>query len=118
MSSNCSSQNKGQAYEEAVGHWLTARGLQLICRNYRCRHGEIDLVMRQAQTLVFVEVRYRQNRRHGGALASVTAAKQRKIRMTAQHYLAAQQLNESRQSCRFDVVAIDDGEMHWLPNAF
>lgn len=117
MNSN-SCPNKGTEYEQKAAHHLMAHGLELVCRNYHCRQGEIDLILRQDKMLVFVEVRYRQNRRHGGALASVTPQKQQKIRLTAQHYLAAQHLNESRQACRFDVVAFEDDEVLWLPNAF
>lgn len=117
MNSN-SCPNKGAEYEQKAAHHLMTHGLELVCRNYHCRQGEIDLILRQDKMLVFVEVRYRQNRRHGGALASVTPQKQQKIRLTAQHYLAAQQLNESRQACRFDVVAFEDDEVLWLPNAF
>ncbi len=84
--------------------------------NYRCRHGEIDLIMRDGDTLVFVEVRYRRNRDYGGAAASVGRNKIRKIVKTGLHYLQRHHLDTA---CRFDVVAIDgDGEPQWIQRAF
>lgn len=112
------SSNKGLEYETRARDYLAARGLSLVTRNYRCRQGEIDLIMRQDDILVFVEVRYRASNGHGSALESVTTQKQNKIRMTARHYLARHQLNESKQACRFDVVAFDGEHCEWLPNAF
>ncbi len=99
--------------------YLQDRGLRLLTRNYRTPGrggGEIDLVMRDADgTLVFVEVRKRLSTRHGGAAASVGWVKQRRIVRAAQHYL----LGLSRlPPCRFDVVEIDYGGVHWLPGAF
>lgn len=111
--------NKGAEQEEAALRFLLAQGLTLRQRNYRCRVGEIDLIMQQGDAIVFVEVRFRASRSHGGAAASVTASKQRKLRLTASHYLQSQQLNEARQPCRFDVVAYEgDGQCQWYINAF
>jgi putative endonuclease len=102
---------------------LQQQGLELVQRNYRvargpgARAGEIDLVMRERDgTLVFVEVRRRARRDHGGAAASVTPAKQRSLIYAAQHYLARLR---SVPPCRFDVVAIDDGlAPEWIRGAF
>ena len=102
---------------------LQQQGLELVQRNYRvargpgARAGEIDLVMRERDgTLVFVEVRRRARRDHGGAAASVTPAKQRSLVYAAQHYLARLR---SVPPCRFDVVAIDDGVAPvWIRGAF
>lgn len=104
----------GEAAEDHALHWLQARGLDLVERNFRCKVGEIDLILREGQTLVFVEVRQRTDRRFGGAAASVTPAKQRRLLLAAQFYL--QRLRTS-PPCRFDVVAIDGGELSWLKNA-
>jgi putative endonuclease len=104
----------GEAAEDHALHWLQARGLDLVERNFRCKAGEIDLILREGQTLVFVEVRQRADPRFGGAAASVTPAKQRRLLLAAQFYL--QRLRTS-PPCRFDVVAIDGGALSWLKNA-
>ncbi len=102
--------------------YLQARGLTLVERNYRLargpnqRGGEIDLIMRDRDsTLVFVEVRQRASASHGGAAASVTAAKRRSLVLAAQHYLVR---FASPPACRFDVVALDGDELSWLKGAF
>lgn len=87
-------------------------------RNYLCKLGEIDLIMSVGNTLVFVEVRYRKNNHFGGAAASVTPAKQQKLRRAAHCYLQSKGLNESLQSCRFDLVACEGTDIHWISNAF
>lgn len=109
---------KGQHFELVAERWLQARGLQPVSRNYRCRGGEIDLIMHQGQTLVFVEVRYRANSSHGGAASSVTRAKQRKIVLAARHYLKQHAINEAHQACRFDVIAFEGDQPDWIQNAF
>ena len=110
---------KGDAAEDRALQHLQAMGLQLVQRNYRTPGrggGEIDLVMREMDgTLVFVEVRKRRNTLHGGALASVTTVKQRRIVFAAQHFLL-----KLRQipPCRFDVVAVEGNELQWFKAAF
>jgi putative endonuclease len=110
---------KGDAAEDRALHYLQANGLQLVQRNYRTPGrggGEIDLIMREPDgTLVFVEVRKRENAQHGGALASVSYVKQKRIVFAAQYYLL-----KLRQlpPCRFDVVAVQGGELQWLKAAF
>ena len=109
----------GDAAEDRALAYLQAAGLQLLARNYRTPGrggGEIDLVMRDAGgTLVFVEVRQRGGRSHGGAAASIGATKQRRIIFAARHYLMrlAQQ-----PPCRFDVVSVEAGAVQWLRAAF
>lgn len=109
----------GDAAEERALAHLLGRGLQLIARNYRTPGrggGEIDLVMREpAGTLVFVEVRQRAGRAYGGAAASISATKQRRIVFAARHYLL-----RLRQPppCRFDVVSIEGEQVEWLQAAF
>ena len=112
----------GVAAEDQALQWLLQRGLCLVQRNYRvargphARGGEIDLVMRTADgTLVFVEVRARSSASHGGAAASVTAAKQRSLVFAAQNFLLRY---ASPPPCRFDVLAIDGGQVQWLQAAF
>lgn len=117
-----STKARGDAAEQRALAWLQARGLQLVERNYRVAHGpaarggEIDLVMRERDgTLVFVEVRQRRSHGHGGAAASVTAEKQRRLVHAAQHYLLRL---ASPPPCRFDVVALDGDAVEWLQAAF
>ncbi len=106
----------GEAKEDLARRYLEGQGLRLLARNHRCRHGEIDLVMRDGGTLVFVEVRYRSSERFGGAAASVDAHKQRRLAAAAGHYL---QGHPSPLACRFDVLAIGaDDRMEWIRNAF
>jgi putative endonuclease len=109
------------AEDRALAH-LQQQGLRLVCRNYRLAGGphqrgaEIDLVMTAPDgTLVFVEVRARRDTRRGGAAASVTGVKQRRLVRAAQHFLMGL---ATVPPCRFDVVAIDGDALSWLPAAF
>jgi putative endonuclease len=103
-------QIQGNAGEdEALAH-LQRHGLVLVERNFRCKGGEIDLIMRDGAGLVFVEVR---QRLFGGAVASVTPAKQRRLIHAAQFYLLR---IKPLPPCRFDLVAIDAGKLSWLKN--
>ncbi|GAB3630358.1 YraN family protein [Pandoraea terrae] len=107
----------GEAFETRARQYLERRGWRLITRNYRCRGGEIDLIMRdRGGVLVFVEVRARSHHRFGGACESITAAKRRRIVLAARHYL----LRRPAGACRFDVVAFDgpDHTLSWVRNAF
>lgn len=108
---------RGEEAEQLAERFLTGRGLRVIRRNYRCRGGEIDLVCEDGHTLVFVEVRLRGNSGFGGAGASITAAKQRRIVVAARHYLAGKQ----ERPCRFDAVLLDSlnaESIEWIRNAF
>lgn len=107
----------GRSAEEAAAAYLETRGLKTVARNYRCRFGEIDLVMRDGKTLVFVEVRARRSAAYGGAMASITAAKREKLTAAARHYLSGR---SAVPPCRFDAVLIE-GEpprIEWIRNAF
>lgn len=106
----------GQRAEQRAERYLQQQGLLPLERNYRCRWGEIDLIMRDQQTLVFVEVRYRKNNDYGGALASVDPRKQSKLIRSAQHYLST---HNGLSAARFDVVALHgDDTLNWVANAF
>ena len=108
----------GEEAEQQALDYLNRRGLKLIERNYRCKAGEIDLIMQERDALIFVEVRYRQSRDFGSALESVTPRKQRKLLAAANQYLQAKQKD---QPCRFDVVALNGSghpRMEWIKNAF
>lgn len=112
-------QQRGQQGEAVALAYLQKHGLVCTTRNYRCRGGEIDLIMRDAsedaETLVFVEVRSRKSAQHGSAAESVDQHKQRRLTVAAKHYLLTQ---KSVPACRFDVVALDGGQIEWIKNAF
>lgn len=112
---------KGRYYEALALRYLKSRGLKLVQKNYRCSSGEIDLVMLDNGTLIFVEVRFRRDEGFGKAFETVDCRKQRKVVRAAQHYLAHNRIYDSCQ-CRFDVVGITTKnnalEFCWLPNAF
>ena len=108
--------NLGAAAEQRAVDWLIAQGVHVVARNYRSRFGEIDVVAQDGPTLAFIEVRSRSRRDFGGALASVTPAKQKKLIATAGLYLASLR---RPPPCRFDVIAFDQqGAPTWLKNAF
>lgn len=108
-------QDTGLAAEQLACQYLQAQGLKLLERNYRCRFGEIDLIMQDGRDLVFVEVRFRRSQRFGGAALSVDAAKQAKLLATAQHYL---QSKAPKRNARMDVVAVESGNrIDWIKNA-
>lgn len=106
----------GAGAEGQAARFLRARGLRLRERNYRTRRGEIDLIMEDRDTLVFVEVRRRADLRYGGGAESIGAGKRRRLIAAASQYY--QRLGRDCP-CRFDVVAIDaDGQVDWIRNAF
>jgi len=108
--------NRGAAAEALAAEFLVAHGLTIIARNYRCRSGEIDLIARDRDTLVFVEVRLRSSAAFGGAAASITAAKRQRIARAAKHYFG--KLGRE-PTCRFDAVLLDGlnpQHIEWLRN--
>lgn len=111
----------GAAGEAIARKHLEAAGLRWLASNARFRHGEIDLVMRDRDAVVFVEVRYRRGDGYGGSVASVDAGKQRKLVRAAQSFLAAHPALAAAP-CRFDVIAIDGDasapRVDWIRNAF
>lgn len=106
----------GQDAERFAEIFLQQRGLKLVQRNYRCRFGEIDLIMRDRDCLVFIEVRLRSGAAFGGAAASIDAVKRSKLIKAAQHYLACL---ERMPACRFDAVLLTDtqGAVEWIKGA-
>lgn len=106
----------GREAERRAQTVLVRQGLTAVTSNYRCRGGEIDLVMRDGDCLVFVEVRYRSRDDFGGALSSIDRRKQERLVLAARHYLASSGWSGP---CRFDVVAIGrrSGE-EWIRDAF
>ena len=111
-------QRRGFLAEQRALDYLLARGLVLLERNFRARCGEIDLVMRDGPGLVFVEVRYRASLTWGGAAASVTPAKQQRVRRAAQTWVAARLGSRGLPACRFDVVALEGEDLEWIRGAF
>ena len=107
----------GSAAEAMAAAFLERKGLAIVARNYRCRLGEIDLVARDGNTTVFVEVRSRASSAFGGAAASITAAKRQRLLKAARHYLSRQR---TMPPCRFDALLIegDPPRIDWLRDAF
>jgi putative endonuclease len=115
-------QQSGQAAEALARQFLEQRGLRLLAQNWRCRLGELDLVMLDSDTVVFVEVRYRRYSAWGGAAESVDARKREKLSRAAQHFLQ-QESRWAKHPCRFDVIAITadspaPAPLNWIQNAF
>jgi len=110
------SQQQGNNAEQQALKYLRKQGLKYLESNFRSRYGEIDLILQDQETLVFVEVRYRKHTFHGGAAASVDRFKQQKLIKTGLAYL---QRHTPEAVCRFDVVAIEEtGKLEWIRNAF
>ena len=110
---------QGTAAEDLACRHLETHGLRLVGRNFRCRSGELDLIMRDGEQLVFVEVRSRRHSRYGTPAESVTRVKQQRLIRAAAFYLQRQRLD---LPCRFDVVAIltadDAPQVEWIRGAF
>ncbi|MCG8156130.1 YraN family protein [Brenneria goodwinii] len=108
----------GADYEQRARRYLERVGLTFTAANVMLRGGELDLIMRDRQTWVFVEVRYRRNADFGGAAASVTRRKQQRLLHAAAVWLAQRGSSFDTADCRFDVLAITGDQITWLPNAF
>lgn len=114
-------QARGRIAEDLAAAHLSAHGVRIIARNVRCRNGEVDLIGRDRDTTVFVEVRLRGGARFGGAAASITARKQQRIIHAARWWLAGAGRAYADTPCRFDAVLLDDTRaeaVHWLRGAF
>lgn len=108
----------GAGYELQARHHLERAGLVFVAANVTVRGGELDLIMRDGQTWVFVEVRYRRNADFGGAAASVTYRKQQRLLHAAAVWLAARGASFDTSPCRFDVLAFTGSQVEWIANAF
>lgn len=108
----------GDDAEQQARTFLESRGLSYIESNFSIKQGEIDLIMRDQDYLVFIEVRWRERPHYGDSLESITPTKQRRIIKTAEYYLQQKKsLNE--EDCRFDVIGFDQqGKIIWIKNAF
>jgi len=110
----------GRWGEQQAARYLRRRLYRIVASNYRCRYGEIDLIVQRGKTLAFVEVKTRKGRGYGAPQEAVTPRKQQQIIATANHYLTTEQ--PSMQTLRFDVIAVDvDGDktqIDHIVNAF
>jgi len=115
------SKAKGNKAEKIALIFLEQHGLQLIENNYFCKAGEIDLIMKDKQEIIFIEVRARKNKNYGGAVESITQPKKDKISKTAQHFLY-QNKQFQDYNCRFDALIIESFEskdaIEWIKDAF
>ena len=121
LRSTLSRRESGAQWEKTAESFLRKHGLSLLQRNFSSRFGEIDLIMEDKGTLVFVEVKYRKSSQHGSGAEAVTFHKQGRISRTAAWYLAKNP-HKGDQTCRFDVISIDpkkgDQGIDWIRNAF
>ena len=116
------SRRNGMHYEDLARQYLEARGLICLQRNYHCRFGEIDLIMREGETLCFIEVKFRRSLAFGGAAYAVPESKQRKLVKSALSYIAHEPA-ASRSGSRFDVLLVQGqangaDQINWIQNAF
>lgn len=122
MSQVSDNQQRGRQAEEQARRFLEDQGLRLLAQNWSCRGGELDLVMLDGDTVVFVEVRYRRHAAWGGALESVDARKRARLALAAENFLQ-QEKRWGKHPCRFDVIALGAtngtaGRPEWIKNAF
>jgi putative endonuclease len=112
---------KGEQGESFARCWLESRGLTFVAANFRCRYGELDLIMLDCRCLAIIEVRFRSNPGYGGALTSVTPTKQQRLAKTTQHFMQQQRRFKSLPM-RFDVLALSgaatEPDIDWCQNAF
>ncbi len=111
----------GAQYESLAADWMQERGFRILARNFRSRYGEIDLVAldekEELPVLVFVEIKYRNTLKYGYAEEAVGLKKQMTIRQTAEFYRTRFRVQDT-VPCRFDVIAIQSGEIRHIVNAF
>jgi putative endonuclease len=107
---------RGKSAEQQAHQFLINKGLKPVCQNFRCKQGELDLIMTDNKTLVIIEVRFRKTNKYGSALESITHTKQSRIIAATHIYLSALKMDNP---IRFDVVAISgNGDIDWIQNAF
>ena len=115
------SRAKGLEYEDLAAQYLEKQGLTILERNYQCRQGEIDIVAKNREFVIFIEVKYRKNNRFGEPFAFVDTKKQRRLIKTALHFSQQKGLHE-KYPMRFDVISIQPQDtqfdIQWLKNAF
>ena len=107
----------GQSAESRAAEYLTKQGLKIIDRNFSAKTGEIDLIALDAETLVFIEVKFRKSNRFGQPYETVTHSKQQKIIRTAQTFLLKNK-KYTNNACRFDIISMLNDEITWFKHAF
>ena len=107
----------GSEKEQLACRYLTQNGYEIVATNYRCRYAEIDIVARDAGQLVFVEVKYRRNKKYGGSLYAISPKKIRNISLCARYYIYKERVLPDTP-VRFDVIAMDGDEIMHVKNAF
>lgn len=117
----------GDCVEDKAVDYLSSLGLKIISQNYLCKMGEVDIIARDEDMLVFIEVRYRKDSRFGGSAFSVNRKKQKRVIKAAAHYLQSHRLT-NKIACRFDVMAIEgkiaferklaESQLNWIKGAF
>lgn len=107
---------RGERSEYLACNYLLNQGLQLLEKNFQCKYGELDLIMKDNETLVIVEVRFRKSNKYGSAAESISKKKQSRIIATTQYYLSS---NKIDSLVRFDALAMSsDTDINWIKNAF
>lgn len=121
-SSPVTTKAKGDLTEQFAQLYLAEQGLTPVDKNVHCRQGEIDLVMKDQEIYVFIEVKYRKNAAFGGAISAIPLSKQKKIKHSISFYLNQSGLNEHDTPCRIDIIALEgditNPQVTWLKNAF
>jgi putative endonuclease len=108
---------KGAYFERCAERYLSTFGLTLIAKNYRCKFGEIDLIMQDKETFVFIEVKYRATEQFGGAVSSLSPQKMRRLRRSIAFYCQEHRISNS--PLRIDFVAINgEQQCHWIKNLY
>ena len=104
----------GVQAEQKARYYLQAQGLDFVAQNFRCKAGEIDLIMRAGEEWVFVEVKFRQNNQYGAAAEHFTRNKAAKVKRAIAQYLLMSGLNSEHTAHRVDLIAIDGDQIQWL----
>lgn len=105
----------GSIYENEVCDFLVSKGIEILERNYFCKFGEVDIIGREADTLIFFEVKYRSSNRYGNPLEAIDIRKQKRIINCARYYTAYKYFD---LYIRFDAVGVIGKEIEWIKNAF
>lgn len=105
----------GTFYEDRACAFLKEQGLHIIQQNFRCKFGEIDIICRQGDCIIFTEVKYRKNEAYGYALTAVDYKKQNRICKCASYFCMK---NPWIKQIRYDVIGITDTKIEWIPDAF
>jgi putative endonuclease len=106
----------GQKAERQAQKYLQQQGLTPVTTNYQCRQGEVDLIMRDGNVWVCIEVKYRSNNRYGHAVEMVDKRKLKHMKAAFEHFLLDNGLNPNMTAIRIDVVALDNSTINWIKN--